>query len=42
MEGEHLLDSKGLVQVVISNVDNLTLRGERGHSSTDVINQVIT
>ena len=37
MEGEHLLDSKGLVQVVINNVDNLTLRGERGHSNTDTI-----
>ena len=37
MEGEHLLDSKGLVRVVINNVDNLTLRGERGHSNTDII-----
>ena len=37
MEGEHLLDSKGLVQVVINNVDNLTLRGEMGHSNTDII-----
>ena len=37
MEGEHLLDSKGSVQVVINNVDNLTLRGERGHSNTDNI-----
>ena len=37
MEGEHLLDSKGLVQVVINNVDNLTLRGESGHSNTDII-----
>ena len=37
MEGEHLLDSKGLVQVVINDVDNLTLRGERGHSNTDII-----
>ena len=36
MEGEHLLDSKGLVRVVINNVDNITLRGERGHSNTDV------
>ena len=35
MEGEHLLDGKGLVQVVINSVDNLTLRGERGHSDTD-------
>ena len=35
MEGEHLLDSKGLVQVNINNVDNLTLRGERGHSNID-------
>ena len=32
MEGEHLLDSKGVV-VVINNVDNLTLSGERGHST---------
>ena len=37
MEGEHLLDSKGLVRVVINNTDNLTLRGESGHSNTDVI-----
>ena len=37
MEGEHLLDGKGLVQVVINSVDNLTLRGERGHSDTDAI-----
>ena len=37
MEGEHILDSKGLVQVVINNTDNLTLRGESGHSNTDVI-----
>ena len=37
MEGEHLLDGKGLVQVVINSVDNLTLRGERGHSDTDTI-----
>ena len=37
MEGEHLLESKGLVQVVINNVDNLTLRGESGHSNTDII-----
>ena len=35
MEGEHLLDGKGLVQVVINNADNLTLRGERDHSNTD-------
>ena len=34
MEGEHLLDSKGLVRVAIYNVDNLTLSG---HSNTDVI-----
>ena len=34
MEGEHLLDSQGSVQVVINNVDNLTLRG---HSNTDII-----
>ena len=33
MEGEHLLDGKGLVQVAINNVDNLTLRG---HSDTKV------
>ena len=39
MEGEHLLDSKGLVQVVINNADNLTLRGERGRrqSNTGII-----
>ena len=37
MEGEHLLDSKGSVQVVISNTDNLTLRGESGHSNDDII-----
>ena len=37
MEGEHILDSKGLVRVVINNTDNLTLRGESGHSNTDVI-----
>ena len=37
MEGEHLLDSKGSVQVVINNVDNLTLRGKRSHSNTDII-----
>ena len=37
MEGEHLLDSKGLVRVVINNADNLTLRGERGRSNTDII-----
>ena len=37
MEGEHLLDSKGLVQVLINNAENLTLRGERGHSNTDII-----
>ena len=38
MEGEHLLDSnKGLVQIAIDHVDNLTLRGERGHSNTDII-----
>ena len=36
MEGEHLLDSKGSVEVVINNVDNLTLRGESGHSNTDI------
>ena len=37
MEGEHILDSKGLVRVAINNVDYLTLRGESGHSNTDVI-----
>ena len=37
MEGEHLLDSKGSVRVVISNTDNLTLRGESGHSNDDII-----
>ena len=37
MEGEHLLDSKGLVQVVINDVDDLTLRGESGHSNTGII-----
>ena len=37
MEGEHLLDSQGSVQVVINNADNLTLRGESGHSNTDII-----
>ena len=37
MEGEHILDSKGLVRVVINNTDNLTLRGESGHSNTDII-----
>ena len=37
MEGEHLLDSKGSVQVVINNVDNLTLRGESNHSNTGII-----
>ena len=37
MEGEHLLDGKDSVQVVINNVDNLTLRGESGHSNTDSI-----
>ena len=31
------MDSKGSVQVAINNVDNLTLRGQRGHSNTDVI-----
>ena len=34
MEGEHLLDSKGSVQVVINYVDNLTLRGVRSDFST--------
>ena len=37
MEGEHLLDSKGSVKVVINNTDNLTLRGERSHSNTNII-----
>ena len=37
MEGEHLLDSKGSVQVVINDVENLTLRGERGYSNIDNI-----
>ena len=34
MEGEYILDSKGLVEVVINNIDSLTLRG---HSDTDII-----
>ena len=34
MEGEHLLENKGLVQVVINDIDNITLRGEKGHSNT--------
>ena len=34
MEGEHLLDSKGLVQVAINDVESLTLRGERDRSNT--------
>ena len=37
MEGEHLLDSKGLVQVIIDNADNLTLRGKRGHTDIETI-----
>ena len=39
MEGEHLLDSNSLnlVRVVINSTDNLTLRGESGHSNTDII-----
>ena len=37
MEGEHRLDSKGSVRVVITNADNLTLRGESGHSNDDII-----
>ena len=37
MEGEHKLNSNGSTKAVINNVDNLTLRGERGHSSTDII-----
>ena len=43
MEGEHKLNSNGSTQdsgstqAVINNVDNLTLRGERNHSSTDII-----
>ena len=36
MEGEHLLDSKGSVQVVINNVGSLTLRGKRDYSNTNV------
>ena len=37
MEGEHLLDNEGLVQIAINSVDNLTLKGERGHCNTDII-----
>ena len=37
MKGEHILDSKGSVQVVINNVDNLILRGERSHFNTEII-----
>ena len=37
MEGEHLLHHTGLVEVVINDVDNLTLRGEMGDSNTDII-----
>ena len=37
MKGKHLLDSKDLVRVVVSNVDNLTLRGEYNCSNTDII-----
>ena len=37
MKGEHLLDSKGSVKVVIYNIDSLTLRGKSGHSYTDII-----
>ena len=37
MEGEHKLNSNGSTKAVINNVDNLTLRGERGHSNTDII-----
>ena len=37
MKGEHLLDSKGLVQVDINDVNSLTLKGEKGHSNTDTI-----
>ena len=37
MEGEHLLDSKGSVQVAINNTDYLTVRGESGYSNTDII-----
>ena len=36
MEGEHLLHT-GLAQVAINDIDNLTLRGERSHSNTNVI-----
>ena len=37
MEGEHKLNSNGSTQAVINNVENLTLRGKRGHSSTGII-----
>ena len=37
MEGEHLLDSKGLVRVIIDNADNLTLRKKRGHTDIETI-----
>ena len=37
MEGEHLLDSKGSVKVVINNVGNITFKGERGHSGIEPI-----
>ena len=37
MEGEHLLDIKGVIQVQISNADNLTLKGEGEYSNTHTI-----
>ena len=37
MEGVHLLDSAGSVQVVINHVDNLILQGQRNHSNTDIV-----
>ena len=37
MEGEHLLDNKGLVQVAINNIENLTLKGEGAHSNAETI-----
>ena len=36
MEGEHLLHT-GLAQVAINDIHSLILRGERGHSNTNVI-----
>ena len=37
MEGEHLLDYEGYYMVYVNHVDNLTLRGEKGHFNTRVI-----